>query len=247
MKKILLVPDVHAPYHDTAAWRLLLKVGKALQPDIVVQLGDLIDNYAVSSHLKTHGRKLDWQHEIDEARTCIQELEALAPRRMFVEGNHEDRWPRYLATMTTVDNRRGNSVPDILGLGKRWEYVPYRSYGRIGKLHLTHDTGKAGKYAVHQSLDDFQANVVIGHLHRIATVYSGDARGTPHVAACLGWLGNVDEIDYMHRVKAARDWRLGFGVGYLEASGVVHLQTVPIIAGCCVVEGVHYTGSRAAA
>jgi hypothetical protein len=57
----------------------------------------------------------------------------------------------------------------------------------------------------------------------------------------FGWLGNVDEVDYMHRVKAKKEWSLGFGIGYLDKStGVVYVQPVPIVNYTAVVEGVLY-------
>ena len=58
---------------------------------------------------------------------------------------------------------------------------------------------------------------------------------------CFGWLGDVRQVDYMFRVKANRDWALGFGVGYVRDNGFVYLQPVPIVEGSCCVEGKLFT------
>jgi len=240
LKKLFFVPDCHHPYVDRRAWKLCLAALTAFQPDVVVVLGDFIDNYAVTQHDKSYGRKSDFQWEIDMAIGALNQLEdaCTTASKYFIEGNHEDRWPRYLAKIAPQDNRRNNNMRDILELDKHgWKFTPYKEFTTIGKLNLTHDTGKAGKNAIHQALDDFQSNVVIGHLHRMGVVYSGSARGKSHVAACFGWLGDVKQVDYMHRVKANRDWQLGFGTGYMLPSGQVHLQAVPIVDYKCVVEG----------
>jgi len=66
----------------------------------------------------------------------------------------------------------------------------------------------------------------------------GNANGDRHVSAMFGWLGDVEEIDYMHRVKAMKDWSLGFGIGYLDtATDIVYVIPVPIIKGTCLIEG----------
>jgi hypothetical protein len=45
----------------------------------------------------------------------------------------------------------------------------------------------------------------------------------------------------MFRVKANRDWALGFGVGYVRDNGFVYLQPVPIVENSCCVEGKLFT------
>lgn len=162
-----------------------------------------------------------------------------AEKHDFVEGNHEYRLPRYLQEkapeLADLDEL---TIPNLLQLdGGGWNYVPYREFHKVGKLHVTHETGKAGATAHVSAMNDFQDNVVIGHTHRMGVSYAGNAKGHPHVGAMFGWLGDKSKVDYMHKIKANRDWMLGFGVGYLEPNGIIHLQAVPIINYKVVVEG----------
>lgn len=238
MKRLLFIPDTHVPYEDPKAFALMLKAARVFKPDTVVLLGDFADFYAVSSHSKNPDRRLDLRYEVDRVKERLKDIKRLgAKRNIYVAGNHEDRLERYLmdkapALFTSV------KIPDVLGLQELgFEYVPYKEHVMVGKLHLTHDTGNAGQYAHYKAQADFEGNVIIGHTHRMGYAIVGTAKGHPHVCAQLGWLGDFGAIDYMHRVKALRAWAHGFGVGFMEPDGTVHVQPVPIVRNKCVVNG----------
>jgi predicted phosphodiesterase len=243
LEKILFIPDCHVPYHDKDAFNLMLKAGKAFKPDHTVILGDFADFYGVSSHSKDPNRALKLKEEIEATKDALDQVKALgAKNNVFVSGNHEDRLERYLRDKAP-ELFNFISIPQILELKQKgFSYTPYKQAYKIGKLNVTHDAGNAGRHAHYKSLDTFQHNVIIGHTHRIGYAVEGDAQGSRHVCAMFGWLGNVGEIDYMHQVKARKDWSLGFGTGYLDTkTGVVYLTPVPIINGTCLVEGVLYS------
>ena len=240
---VLFVPDAHIPYHHTAGWTLMLMAAADLKPHTICVIGDLADFFGVSDHLKDPRRARQLEQEVAEVNSALDQLDSLgAQRKIFVEGNHEDRLRRYLEAKAPelfgfVD------VPSLFSLDRRgWEYVPYHEYTRIGKLFVTHDVGAAGKYAVYQCLATYEHSIVTGHTHRLAYIVEGNAVGEYKVSAQFGWLGDVDQVDYMHRAKAKKDWALGFGVGSLDPStGYVYLTPVPIVNGSCVVNSKLYT------
>lgn len=238
MRTLLLVPDCHVPYEDKRAFALLLEAGRRLKPDVVVLLGDFADFYAVSSHSKNPERSRDLAYEVDLVHERLRDIRDLGARRnVFIEGNHEDRLSRYL--MDKAPELFGTvKLEEVLGLkALGFEFVPYRQALHLGKLHLTHDVGNAGPQAHTKAGALYAGNVVIGHTHRLAYAVQGDAQGDAHVAAMFGWLGDREQVDYLHAVQAAQ-WAHGFGIGYLEPeSGVVHVVPVPIVRGRCVVEG----------
>ena len=242
LKKVLFIPDTHRPYHDKKAWKLLLKVGKSFKPDTVVILGDFADMFSVSSHSKNPNRVLKLAEELADVKLGLQELNSLnAKKKLYISGNHEDRLERYLQDQAPELFNLMN-IPQILELNQLgWEYVPYKSDYKLGAIYLTHDIGSAGRSSVFRCIDSYQHSNVTGHTHRMAFVVEGNAAGEAKVAAQFGWLGDVEAADYMHRMKARKDWALGFGVGYLnESTGVVYLQPVPIVNYTCVVEGKFY-------
>lgn len=238
LSKILFVPDTHAPFEDHKAWNLMLKAAQAWRPDTIVILGDFFDFYCVSAHDKRPDRARMLKQEIQHATARLDELDALGARfKHYVLGNHEDRLDRYL--MTHAPELWGLvNVRELFGLTERgWRMTPYKQALKLGKLFVTHDAGNAGAYAHIKASETFEGNVVIGHTHRMGVHYKGSARGEAHVGAMFGWLGDVNKIDYMHRINALRAWQLGFGIGRMEPGGVVHLQAVPIVRNRCVVEG----------
>jgi predicted phosphodiesterase len=247
LERLFFIGDAHVPFHDKKALAIWLKACRDFKPTIVVQMGDFMDCFSVSSYSKDPGRALGLDKEVDEARIVLDQIEKASPgaRRIYVSGNHEDRLQRYLQDKAPqLFNLVG--IPKLLELEARgWEYVPYKQSIRIGKLHLTHDVGSAGRYNAFRALEAFQSPVVTGHTHRMSYVVEGDASGGTQVSAQFGWLGDVEQVDYMHRVQAMKNWTLGFGYGYLNPrSGYVYLVPVPIVKGTCVVEGRLYSAQK---
>lgn len=239
LSPILIVPDVHAPYHDEHAWQLMLDVARDLQPETIVCIGDLADFFALSTHSKDPERALRLKEEIAVVREKRAELDALgATNKVFCEGNHCYRLGRYLRDKAPelfgiID------VPGVLGLEENgWEFITYRNHKRRGAVHYTHDTGAAGRYAAFKSLDTYQHSVVTGHTHRMIYIVEGNAIGDAKLSASFGWLGDVIQVDYMHRAKSRKDWALGFGVGYEDKqTGHAFLTPMPIVEMRCVFNG----------
>src|SRR5262249_28219833 len=147
--------------------------------------------------------------------------------KWFCLGNHEDNLQRYLVDRAP-ELFNVVSVPKLFRLEQRgFRVVPYRGFGRIGKLCFTHEVGYCGERAHTQSADAVGANLVIGHTHRLATYYRSTVLGKPHVAVSAGWLGDAAAAEYMHRARV-KDWHLGFAVAHLLPDGVAHVAPVPI-------------------
>lgn len=236
MKKLLCLPDLHAPYHSEKAYALFLKVAKSFKPDILVVMGDFADFHAVSSHVKDP-EKLPFSNELAEVNKQLDRLNGLAKRNIFLQGNHCSRLERFVLNKAPelygVLNTRS-----VLGLDQRgFEYYPHQTPVQIGKLYLVHDIGYSGKNALRQTLGDFQGNVVTAHTHRLGSVVEGNLRGETHISCGIGWLGDPEQIDYEARPKVKRDWQHGFGYGYIMPDRNVHFQSVPIVRNKAFVSG----------
>jgi predicted phosphodiesterase len=237
LKRVLIIPDAHTPYHDRRALEDLIigQIIPAFGWDTICILGDWWDNYSISNHLKTPTRERSWERESKIGKDLLQRIRIVpARRRILIKGNHE-RWLEKLlsdkapALYETVINKTHSP--------EGWEVVEYMESTNIGKLHVTHDLGYSGMQSAQQSLAACGDNIVIGHNHNMTYVVRGNAKGKCHVGASFGWLGDYRRIDYRHRMRARRDWVLGFGVGYLRPNGVIHLMPIPIVDYSCVVEG----------
>jgi predicted phosphodiesterase len=239
LTRLLFVPDVHRPYHDKRAWRLLLRAARAFRPHRIVVLGDFGDFYSISSHSKDPNRARLLDQELSSVAAGLTDLERIgAGERYFIAGNHEHRLERYLCDRAPelYNVVRLDALLELQARG--WHYTAYRDHLKIGRLYVTHDTGTAGSAAHVRARSTFEASVVIGHTHRIGVHYAASAKGKSSVGAMFGWLGDAAKAaPYAHRVNVRRDWHLGFGIGYMTSSGVVHLQACPIIDYSVMVEG----------
>lgn len=215
----------------------MLRVAKHIRPHGIVILGDFIDFEQISTHDKDALSRHTVEDELASANLALDALDSLGAKdKQFIEGNHESRFRRYL--VKNAPQVSGLlSVQGLLSLSSRgWEWTKYRTSKGIGKLHITHDVGSAGKNGHRDAATTHRGSAIIGHTHRMAYDVTGTLGGSPYLAAMLGWLGNDKAADYIHQAKAA-EWVHGFGIGYQEDNGVMHLQPVPIVKGKCVVNG----------
>jgi predicted phosphodiesterase len=242
LKRILFIPDTHVPYHNKKAFDLLLKVAQDLKPEIVVILGDFADLYSVSKFIKDPSRKNKLKWEIEQVNLALDRIERLnAPLVIYLEGNHEFRLNRYIS----------EKVPELDGIldvkqafnlkNRGWVHVPYRKDYKLGKVYLTHDVDAVGRNAAHKVIDTYLHSAITGHTHRMIYVVEADGVGEPILSAQFGWLGDISKIDYQHRIKATKNYVLGFGIGYMDQpSGIIYTTPVPIIKNTCLVNGKLY-------
>lgn len=237
-ERILFVPDTHAPFVDERAWSTMIAAARTWRPHRVFVLGDMADFYAVSDHDKSPGRRQNLKWEVAETNKRLDELDTLgAVHKHFISGNHENRLQRHLAKHAPALFDMFD-IPSLFRLSdRRWTFTDYGDSYKLGHLYVTHDEDNAGPYAHIRARSTFGANAVIGHTHRMAISYQGNAAGKSHVGAMFGWLGDLGAIDYAKRVKS-QQWQHGFGIGHMFPSGDVHLRCIPIVNGTCVVEGV---------
>jgi len=245
LTKILICPDVHAPYHHKPSWRCFLRVARGWAPDGCIVLGDFGDFHAVGAHPKDPRRVLPFSVEIAGCNTALDQLDAalgLDCWGVFHQGNHETRLERYVFDKAPL-LADGGIVPwdERLRLHERgWKVIPYKESFQIGELRTTHDVGRAGIYAARASLLDTGTNVLFGHTHRLVAHYQGQLFGNPHIGLTCGWLGDPAAIDYRHRDSVRRDSIHGFAAVTMRDDGVFWAQPVPIIDGHAVVDGVLY-------
>lgn len=249
--RIVVLPDTHIPYHDVKAWACALQVIRDTKPEYVVIIGDFSDVYSLSSHPKSLDRKQNFASEVAAVNAALDELRAAAGndcKVKFCEGNHEDRITRFLQSnapeLGGITELRAEGLFKIKERGIEW--VPYRRAVKIGNCSFTHDIGRCGVNTARQSLVDFGGNLVVGHSHRAGIAFQGESKGSSHFCLNVGWLGDVEGVDYQHRMRILRDWQHGLGIVDQDETGFSWPQFVPILEGRCVVDGKVISGQKAA-
>ncbi len=220
----------------------MLKAMAEFKPDVTVILGDFQDNYIVSKFSKDPSRKLSLKWELEETNTVLDSVDALgSKKKIYIAGNHEYRLDKYIHDKAPelhgiIDTEQA------LNLKKRgWLFVPYRKDCKLGRVYITHDVDAIGRNAVYRVLDTYMHSVITGHTHKIAYAVEADGVGEPILSAQFGWLGDVSKVDYQHRIKAVKNYVLGFGIGYMEENtGLIFTVPVPIINNKCMINGKIY-------
>ncbi len=204
-KTVLAIPDLHLPWCHPDTLRFLEAVAEKYAPDVIIQLGDLVDNHSVSFH-KADPDGFSPGMELVHARESIQGLARLFPEVIVLEGNHDLRFLRKafeygLPKASIVAFKELFHLPDL------WQ-VTYDII--IDGVLYTHGTGYSGKYASGRIAAEAQRSVVHGHIHVypglvwLNSRYRGDLFGMN--CGCL-----IDQQAYPFGY--ARDKKAGVGLG----------------------------------
>lgn len=171
---VLILSDIHIPYHDEAALEAALAAGDELNPDVVLLNGDVVDFHGISRY-QTDPRRRSLKVEIASVREFLDHLRHRYPkaRILFKLGNHEERWWPYL----------WSKAPELLGcdfmdLGVVFETTKYQvelitdqriiMLGKLPILH-GHELPKGMTNPVNPARGAFLRAIdiaLIGHHHR---------------------------------------------------------------------------------
>ena len=96
--RAIIVNDLQIPFQDRATVEAVSHFWDDFAPDLEVYNGDIFDFYNISSFDKNPTRRFKLQDELDESFGWMNSRAEANPsaRRIFVEGNHEDRLRRFL-------------------------------------------------------------------------------------------------------------------------------------------------------
>jgi len=94
---ILLISDLHIPYHSIDAITAALNYGKEQQVNTIIMLGDVMDFYGVSRYEKDP-RKRSIKHEFDTTKAFLVILRQTFPNAQiyWAFGNHDVRYEHWL-------------------------------------------------------------------------------------------------------------------------------------------------------
>jgi predicted phosphodiesterase len=98
-RKILVIPDLHAPFHEEHMFAAMLE--RESDADHVICIGDLGDSYALSRFEKYE--RMPYREEWASVNLCMQEMASRFPSVEIVIGNHDARLERQLRQRVTED------------------------------------------------------------------------------------------------------------------------------------------------
>lgn len=217
LKKALVLPDIHLPYHNMKALTLALEVGKNENVDCVILNGDTLDCYALSDYEKDP-RERAFKDEIKDCKRFFKVLRKLFPsaKIIFKEGNHEYRFERLLL----------NKAPEFLGVNEFQlkvllgcydfgiDYVAEKRYLQMGYLNILHGDEYKGFSAMYPAS-------AMGRKAKVCTLSSHNHRSDKSTSRSLvdvitsNWTtGCLCELH--PKYMPYNNWNHGFSVVYRD-------------------------------
>lgn len=177
-KKVLILSDIHIPYHDNSAIIAACEEGLKQGVDTVYLNGDILDFYQLSFHEKDP-RKRSLADELEAGRTFLAWLRETFPTQTiyYITGNHEYRLERYLRVKAPELLDCNEFKVDVLLRFREFDIIniPHRSKVYFGKLLVEHGDkllGAGGVNPARTLLLKFKRPVICGHFHRTTSANS---------------------------------------------------------------------------
>ena len=97
--RLLLLSDIHIPYHSIEALTATFNFAKKEKPDAILLNGDTLDFFGLSKFCKDP-RKRKFSEELDAFKELIAVIQKTFPQAKiyFKTGNHEERYLHFLWT-----------------------------------------------------------------------------------------------------------------------------------------------------
>lgn len=174
---ILVLSDIHIPYHDTQALSQAIQYGIDNKINAIIINGDLIDFFMIS-HFTNLERKRSVADELEMAREFLDVLNKTFPKVpiYFLLGNHDARLQKYLAVkapeLLDVEEFK---LENLLQADKHnMKVFDPTTILKAGKLDIVHgDLLIRGMFApVNPARGAFlkaKASVLIAHTHKVST------------------------------------------------------------------------------
>lgn len=219
-ERYAVLSDIHAPWHDRAKLIQSCDEAAAAGCETVVIAGDFFEYQRISSHHKS--KTCSFEEELAGCRLAAEYIASRFKRRMYMKGNHEDRWARYVADNIAEEIRfLVNDATQLVLDGLGYEYIGHQATLDDGQGKDLVWLAQIGKDAIvtHCQLSSAQQGVnlerlkqwltewgaVLGFTDKPRFITTGHThRGTVHhehdrVLVETGFLASWDVQDYQYK------------------------------------------------
>ena len=198
-QRILVLGDDHEPYGHPDKFDFLRSVCAALEPDLVVHVGDEVDHHAMSMH--DSDPNLDSAGpELYKARERLRVLADMFPNMLLCHSNHGSMaYRRALKHGIPVEYIKDYSDVLFPGEGKpNWKWADeWRVHTPMGEVLFRHQfPGNPVAAACHEG-----CNVVYGHYHSEFRIIHKQSSGRLYYGANCGCLADPRSLAFRYNVN----------------------------------------------
>ncbi len=212
--KLLVLPDIHFPYHSKEALEMALNDGYKKNCNAILINGDGLDFYKGSKYDQNRTYK-DLYEEIEYFKIFLDELkESFDVPIYFKIGNHEERWERMLRENPQIDMFEDFKLKNILQFGKyNVTEIGGKQEIKCGRFSIWHGHEFHGSGGVNPAKWLFERTMrsgVCGHFHRPSEhrVWNGSEWIENY---SMGTLGDLRPA-FMPHQRASMTWAHGYGI-----------------------------------
>jgi len=215
MSNVLAIGDTHAPAMKKGYPQWCRDIYDAWDCDTVVMMGDLVDNCALSFHLKKPCLK-DPNREWDRALEQIEEITTLFPEAHLLIGNH-DALPYRLCDELGIPTDMMKSFGDMFELPDAWTVT--ERFGQVIIDDIIYQHGDRGRGSARLNMQQEMKSVVQGHHHSKFSIEGA---------------ANQREYTYGMQVGCGVDWK------HMSMEYGVKFNQKPILGCGVVIDGHPY-------
>lgn len=211
-EKIIILGDLHFPYHNQAALDRALAIIEQEQPTTVVQIGDLFDQYAFSRFTKKNiTLPMDeLSKALEMAETMWQCIHKLVPKAALYQilGNHDIRMvKRVEEKVPEAQDLIRSSLNEIYTFDHVKTLYDDREELILGDIVFLH--GYRSRIGDHMRFN--RKSTVCGHSHVGGVVYE-QHRGRTLFELNAGYLADEKSEPLKYRPQTSSKWTLGIGL-----------------------------------
>ena len=187
MKRYIVTPDKHFPYHNKESIKVLCKAIEMVKPDGYIDLGDT-GEWDNASHWRWKGKSkpsLEWYlpgiiqdvEDVNKGMDIIDEAlcKANCKEKHFIEGNHDMWMNMFVDEYPYLPQYR---IPEALKLKDRgYTYHPAGKLLKVGNLHFYHGHNYGGMHHAKNHLGKYKCNIMYGHHHDVQVATDTSTNG----------------------------------------------------------------------
>ena len=191
---ILVLSDIHAPYHNILSLNLAIDYGIQNKVNTILLNGDIIDNH-FASKFQPDLRKRRPKEEFSITKEILRKIREAFPNAhiYWVKGNHDIRWEKWLMSNAGIiwDDDYFSLEERLKLHEEKIKLLSDKTIVQAGDLNITHGhyiANSGSPNAAKMLFDRMGTNFMISHLHRKLQYFFTNSDGVlyrTYVTGCL--------------------------------------------------------------
>jgi predicted phosphodiesterase len=217
-KRLLVLSDIHIPYHSIAAITIAFDWAKKQKPDAILLNGDTLDFFGLSRYAKDP-KKRSFSSELESFKDFITILKKTFDAKIYFKiGNHEERYQHYLwmkaGELAGIDDFELANI--IKARAEGIDVIDDKRIMKAGDLNIIHGHEYPGAFSpvniARGLFTKAKVSAMQGHNHQTSEHTEADMNGKITTTWSLGCLSELHPL-YMPLNK----WNHGFA--FVEIDG----------------------------